>query len=216
MLRRLIPFVVGTALVAGLTAPTAAQAQAPSATSQVAAIEARYPGIQFATPADAIEYGPALDAMNPQSVPPPDPSEEYTVAQYKAVLMGRRYGPSPNTYGGEFTITGWTASGNRWLRTRSAVSCPACEMVGADVSAPDGLGLPNWANPIKWNWHNMLGAAMDTIWNGCVKGALTGVVSTATATIAANLAARAAPIYLGPYGYAAFAIGSCVVGIINR
>jgi len=216
MLRRLATLAVGVALTVGLASPAVAQPTTPSVASQAAAIEARYPGIHFAHPADVVALAPALAALSPNSVPPPDPSHEYTIAQFNGHQVGKRIGPNAYTYNGEFTITGWVQSGKYWVRTRSTVTCPVCTTSGLNPQAVTPDGLPRWANPADWDWGSILGKVWFTFWDNCGKGALTGLIGTATTTVATNLVAVGAKTFVGPYGYAMMAVGGCIMNLVNN
>ena len=85
------------------------------------------------------------------------------------------------------------------------------EMIAAGIS----MNLPSWANPLGWDWLGMIGWVWTTIIDKCLTGALQGVVGTASGTLIVNLMMRGAKLYVGPWGYAALAIGGCTVGLIS-
>jgi hypothetical protein len=88
----------------------------------------------------------------------------------------------------------------------STGSEPAC----ANIVARQPL---SWWNPFSWNWGKILKSFWKNIWNKCATGALQGVVGTASGTLAVNLLTRGARLYVGPQGYAALAIGGCIVNL---
>jgi hypothetical protein len=57
-------------------------------------------------------------------------------------------------------------------------------------------------------------SAWNAIWDNCLSGATAGVVGTASGTTIINLLARGGKIFVGPAGYAAIAIGGCVVNLL--
>lgn len=251
MLRRLSVLAAGLALVAGLAAPAnaAGRASARGSTAGSAAgsvssqaSPGRQPVTITATGAAGAQLAHDLATVNgPDGVPPPDPSEEYTVSGLRIHLNGYTLGPNAWTDNGMFKIIGWYQDGTKWIRVRSAATCPPCETVGASAMRPvqdRSVGptvsptdrsatvrgpadvtpdsLPGWADPAHWHWSYILGKAWSDLWDGCVKGAVGGVIGIAGSTLAANLVARGGAVYLGPWGYAAIAVANCVIGVIDR
>jgi hypothetical protein len=79
----------------------------------------------------------------------------------------------------------------------------------------DDVITPNsWFNPFSWDWGHILSATWNEIRNNCLSGAAQGVVGTASGTTIVNLPARGGKITPGPGGYAAIAIGGCVVSML--
>lgn len=74
---------------------------------------------------------------------------------------------------------------------------------------------PLWRyNPFSWDRGHIPGSTWSALWNTCLSGAGSGVVGTASGTLAVNLLARGGLLVIGPQGYAAIAIGGCVVSLI--
>ncbi len=71
----------------------------------------------------------------------------------------------------------------------------------------------SWYNPFSWDWGHILSSTWNTIWDNCLKGATEGVVGTASGATIVNLLARGGKVFVGPYGYAAIAVGGCVVNM---
>jgi hypothetical protein len=90
----------------------------------------------------------------------------------------------------------------------------SCQVTPEALSA-DGIIQPNsWYNPFSWNWGHILGGTWNAIWSHCLSGASQGVVGTASGTLTINLLARGGAVFVGPGGYAAIAIGGCVVNLL--
>jgi hypothetical protein len=152
----------------------------------------------------------AAAAAPPAQVPPPAQYHP-TVAQLKASELAKSVGPSRYTQYGRTTISGWTVSGKYTKAVLKAVyvSPAGLRTVSKTVVVPN-----SWYNPGSWDWGHILGATWSAIWNNCAKGAVTGVVGTASGAVIVNLIARGGVIFFGPGGYAAIAIGGCVVNLI--
>jgi hypothetical protein len=154
--------------------------------------------------------GPA-SAAQPSQVPP---SGQYhpTLAQVKAGEQGRVLGPNAYTQYGRATIAGWSVSGKY---TRVSLKTAYVSPLGVRLNPGSGLATPNsWYNPGSWDWGHILGSTWNGIWNNCAKGSLTGVVGTASGTLIVNLLVRGGAVFVGPEGYAAIAIGGCVVNLV--
>lgn len=200
MIRRLASIGLGLALAAAMASPANAATTHPPVPRPAPATAAT---IRL-TPgggAGSADPGPAM-------VPPGEPGGYATVQTVLRYATGKRIGPSAYTGGGMFTITGFTQTPTGWARVRSAASCPSCETVGADLVTPDGL--PEWAKPWTWDWKHIMGETWDAIWNHCMSGSVKGVVGTAGSTLLVNLIADGGKVFIGPYGYAAIAIGGCI------
>lgn len=77
-----------------------------------------------------------------------------------------------------------------------------------------GAVQPNsWWNPFSWDWSHIMSSAWNNIFKKCLQGAAQGVVGTASGTLTVNLLTRGAKLFVGPEGYAALAIGGCIVNI---
>ena len=159
----------------------------------------------------------------------------HTVAQVEAYAKGKYYGPTSFSGFGRATITSYSSyvsctdrktyygAGLTMARypnptqvkgVRSSATLLA--KPGATCEATPGM-LPmssDWWNPFSWDWGHILGSTWNTLWNNCVKGAASGVVGTASGTLIINLLIKAAKVFIGPEGYAALAIGGCVVDLL--
>lgn len=94
-----------------------------------------------------------------------------------------------------------------------SVQCPI-GVKTMSVVTPDGMMHPDsWYNPTSWDWGSILGATWNNIVKKCLGGAATGLVGTASGTLIVNLIARGGKVFVGPYGYAAIAVGGCVVAV---
>lgn len=176
----------------------------------------------YADAASAPKRPAMSSAVTPYQVPPPDPQYSATVPQVLKYVTGKKIGPSVYTEYASFIITGfYKDSTGRYVRTRSGVSCNICTTALTPQTAPNSLGSgpvmqPNsWYNPASWDWGHILGTAWNATWNGCLKGSLTGLVGSAGGTLMVNLIARGGKVFVGPYGYAAIAVGGCIVAALN-
>lgn len=125
-------------------------------------------------------------------------------------------------------IVGFQRSGRYWVRVLRARPDPVAvqgpvvpgqsrvAMRGAPVTLPGGQVIypDSWFNPLSWHWSNILGTVWNNIVLKCAKGAAKGLVGTASGTLITNLLIRGAKLYVGPYGYAAMAIGGCSVDVL--
>lgn len=79
---------------------------------------------------------------------------------------------------------------------------------------PDGMMHPDsWYNPASWDWGGILGSVWDRVISRCLSGAQAGVVPAASGTLIVNIIARGGKVFVGPEGYAAIAVGGCVMGV---
>ncbi|MCW2540296.1 MAG: hypothetical protein JWN95_2021 [Frankiales bacterium] len=148
----------------------------------------------------------------PSKLPvPPGGASRVSVAQAMTALKGKTLGPNRYTAYGRATIAGWRKSGRYEvpvLRTSYPGVVAVKPLPGTSIS-------PNsWYNPTTWDWGHILGATWNAVWSRCLKGALKGVVGTASGTLLINLAARGGTLFIGPWGYAALAIGGCTVDAV--
>jgi hypothetical protein len=153
----------------------------------------------------------------PSQVPvPPGGASRVSVAYAKAALTGKTVGPNRYTAYGRATIAGWRKSGRYQIPVLRTTYPGVVAVNPADAGlGPDAAISPDsWYNPKTWDWRHILGATWDTIWSRCLKGALKGVVGTASGTLLVNLAARGGRLIVGPWGYAALAIGGCAVDAV--
>lgn len=200
MIRRLITFTLGLALVVGLATPATASPRTASLRTEASH--------GSTTPIASLTGIASAPESSPSQVPPGEPGGYATVQTVLRYATGKRIGPSVYTGGGMFTITGFVQSPTGWERVRSGATCPSCEMVGVNGVTPNGV--PQWAQPWTWDWGHILGEVWGSLWNRCLAGSVKGVVGTAGSTLLVNLIADGGKVYLGPYGYAAIAIGGCI------
>jgi hypothetical protein len=131
-------------------------------------------------------------------------------------------GPSAYTQYGVEHIYGYTAVGATgfahprfhvgWVSPATLMAARTVQPVG-----PSGpvIGAYSWYNPASWDWGHIMGSAWNSFWDGCVRHGSKAVASTASVTVIVNLMARGGAIYVGPYGYAAVAVGGCLVNYIG-
>lgn len=73
------------------------------------------------------------------------------------------------------------------------------------LSSGPVMQLNSWYNPASWDWGHILRTAWDAMWNGCLKGSVTGLVGSAAGTLMVNLIAGGGKEFVGPYGYTVIA-----------
>jgi hypothetical protein len=95
-----------------------------------------------------------------------------------------------------------------------AAPATTCTIPPGVVSRDASIHPDSWYNPASWNWGHILSKTWNAIWNHCLSGATQGVVGTASGTLVINLLARGGKVFVGPEGYAAIAIGGCVVNLV--
>jgi hypothetical protein len=148
----------------------------------------------------------------PSNLPvPPGGASRVSVAQAMIALKGKTVGPNRYTANGRAVIAGWRKSG----RYEVPVLRTTFPGVVALTPLPARSISPNsWYNPTTWDWRHLLGATWNTIWSRCLKGALKGVVGSASGALLVNLVARGGKLFIGPWGYAAVAIGGCTADAV--
>jgi hypothetical protein len=90
--------------------------------------------------------------------------------------------------------TGFSVADELLLDNQSGTE-PGCVVTGGEK-----LGAGQWYNPGSWNWGHMLGSTWNGIRNNCAKGAVPGVVGTASGALIANLIVRGGAVFVGPQG----------------
>ncbi|HET7174360.1 MAG TPA: hypothetical protein VFI30_08860 [Nocardioidaceae bacterium] len=73
--------------------------------------------------------------------------------------------------------------------------------------------LGHWWAPWTWNWRAILGTFWNSFMSKCLSGAIRNIVGVMSGTLIVNLLARAGKVFIGPYGYAALAVGGCIVNL---
>lgn len=136
-----------------------------------------------------------------------------TASRFVEWSTGRTLGPSYWTGYGRAVVTGWPDRILRNSKVRPAVKITRGinpTTVTAGIVRPD-----SWWNPTTWHWSQIFGSAWHWI-SKCLVGAEKGVVPSVGGVTAVNLLFRGAKLYVGPYGYAAIAVGGCLSNIIGN
>ena len=179
---------------------------------------------------------PAAGAVAPGTVPVMTPAAEsvstthHSLAEARSYIVGRwTSGPNSYTRWQRIQITGShkdlcfnfydiddvmhqyvdPTKAQPATALRVLVGCPQ----SAGAAAVPSITPRSWYNPFSWDWGHIMSSTWNAIWDNCLKGATEGVVGTASGTTIVNLLARGGKVFVGPYGYAAIAIGGCVVNL---
>ena len=84
------------------------------------------------------------------------------------------------------------------------------------LAGPDATMQPNsWWNPFSWNWKSIMGNVWNDIFVSCAEGATNGLVGGLVMNKAVPFILRGAEPEVGPSGYAALAVGGCLINIFT-
>lgn len=180
------------------------------------------------------------DTDDPQvKVSPPSGYHFVSVSYVLNHVKGRSLGPSWKTYYGRLTITGFRHPNRYWYPKRKVTygGSPIAIRSGAGTDRSAGassqsvgsayrlLGdsyqsraasyqpLGHWWAPWTWHWRAILGTFWNSFMSKCLSGAIRNIVGVMSGTLIVNLLARAGKVFIGPYGYAALAVGGCIVNL---
>lgn len=147
--------------------------------------------------------------VTPNHTPPPCNGCTYmSIAQAKALVTDRYLGPNADTDFGRFHVTGFTGPGSTGYYTT------ASSLTNGGLTLAGPVSPNSWYNPSMWNWKHIFSTLFTWV-DGCVHGSVSGVIQTGSATLLVNLLAKGAKLYIGPYGYAALALGGCLAYFIH-
>jgi len=160
--------------------------------------------------------------VSPQQTPPPGYPYFSSMTAALQSEIGKTVGPTSATYWGKSTITGFTYNSTRrhWIRTLSIRQYPSplAAQLAPNTFGPISRGpnmAPNsWYDPRTWNWSHILSVSANTLWNGCLKGAITGFQGGITINAAEVLVTRGAELAIGPEAVPALIIAGCFQNLV--